>query len=450
MSIASRRWPAAISSTTSSRTEPSIRSSFRWSSFNTFWEVNDKFSIVPILVGSFHDLMEKGVDPIADADVSRFVNAVRAAEVASGKRVAYIGGIDLCHVGPEFGDSGPVEPWLQEQVRQFDSTLLDRAAACDPLRLVPHGGRHRESTEGLRAGGDLHHAARDRAGPGPAAQLQASDRRRRALAASALPAWHFMPLPLLRPRPRTMSQPTTDPLAAEPQFERPPCPAPAQIRHEVARYDALSETCKWDGPDYQMTFRMLGDGPPLFVIPGIASTYHVYALLLNQLATRFRTIIYDYPGEHPGDGARLGKITHDSLVDHLFGLIDHLNVGRAFLAGLSFGSTVTLKALHREPRRFPRAAVQGAFAHRSLSVAERLALALGRLVPGNASSLPFRRTILTYNGKPEFPAILADRWPFYLEKNGDTPIRSLAHRVGLLSRLDLRPDSSSDHDRDSI
>ena len=32
-----------------------------------------EFSIVPILVGSFQDLMEKGVDPIADADVSRFV-----------------------------------------------------------------------------------------------------------------------------------------------------------------------------------------------------------------------------------------------------------------------------------------------------------------------------------------------------------------------------------------
>ncbi len=91
-----------------------------------------EFSIVPILVGSFHDLMEKGVDPIADEDVSRFVQALRVAEAASEKRVAYIGGIDLCHVGPEFGDRAPVEPWLQEQVRQFDSAMLDRAAACDP------------------------------------------------------------------------------------------------------------------------------------------------------------------------------------------------------------------------------------------------------------------------------------------------------------------------------
>jgi pimeloyl-ACP methyl ester carboxylesterase len=188
-----------------------------------------------------------------------------------------------------------------------------------------------------------------------------------------------------------------------------------------------------------MTYRVKGEGPPLFLVPGIAATYHVYALLLNQLSTRFRTIVYDYPGEHEDDGANLKQITHDNLVDDLFGLIDHLNIGRAFLVGLSFGSTVVLKALHREPRRFPRAAVQGAFAHRQFSAAERLALRLGRLFPGNAGRLPFRRAVLNYNTRPEFPAILADRWPFYLERNGATPLRSLAHRVTLLTRLDLRP-----------
>jgi AmmeMemoRadiSam system protein B len=90
------------------------------------------FTIVPILVGSFHDLMERGVDPLSDPEVSRFVAALRAAESASGRDVAYIGGIDLCHVGKEFGDPGPVDPTLQEQVRLFDGSMLDRAAAGDP------------------------------------------------------------------------------------------------------------------------------------------------------------------------------------------------------------------------------------------------------------------------------------------------------------------------------
>jgi AmmeMemoRadiSam system protein B len=90
------------------------------------------FSIVPILVGSFHDLMELGVDPIATDEVRKFVDALRAAEAASGKKVAYIGGIDLCHVGPEFGDPAPVDPETLDQVRAFDSAMLQRAAARDP------------------------------------------------------------------------------------------------------------------------------------------------------------------------------------------------------------------------------------------------------------------------------------------------------------------------------
>jgi 3-oxoadipate enol-lactonase len=226
--------------------------------------------------------------------------------------------------------------------------------------------------------------------------------------------------------------------AADDESQRRPCPAPARILSEVARYDASARVGHWNGPRYRMTYRVTGLGPPLIVVPGIASTYQIYALFLNQLE-RFRTIIYDYPGEHPGDGARLSRITHDNLADDLLGLIDHLNIDRAFLVGLSFGSTVALKALLREPGRFPRAAVQGAFAFRRFSAAERFALTFGRLFPGTVKRLPFQRLVLTDNSRAEFPAVLQDRWPFFLEQNGATPIRSLAHRVKLLTRLDLRP-----------
>ena len=120
-------------------------------------------------------------------------------------------------------------------------------------------------------------------------------------------------------------------------------------------------------------------------------------------------------------------------------MIDHLKIGRVFLTGLSFGSTITLKALRREPRRFPRAAVQGAFACREFTRGERWALRFGRLLPGKVARLPLRRPILTYNNRAEFPALLDDRWSFYLEENGRTPIKALAHRVALLIDLDLRP-----------
>ena len=184
-------------------------------------------------------------------------------------------------------------------------------------------------------------------------------------------------MPISSPAPD--ENPSLAATAPDPETERRPCPAPADFRAEVLRYDAAAEVGRWDGPRYRMTYRVLGQGPPLFLIPGIASTYRVYALLLNRLAEHFQTILYDYPGEHEDDGARPHRITHDHLVDDVFGLIDRLNVGRAFVVGLSFGSTIALKALHREPRRFPRSALQGGFAHRSFSAAERWAKKTGRL-----------------------------------------------------------------------
>jgi AmmeMemoRadiSam system protein B len=119
-----------------------------------------EFTIVPILVGSFQDLMERGIDPIDDPDVSRFVQALKAAERSSGKKVVYIGGIDLCHVGPEFGDTMLVEPGLQEQVRQFDGAMLDRAAAGDAAGWfrTAAGVRNRWRVCGLAATYTMLHA----------------------------------------------------------------------------------------------------------------------------------------------------------------------------------------------------------------------------------------------------------------------------------------------------
>jgi AmmeMemoRadiSam system protein B len=91
-----------------------------------------RFSIVPILVGSFHDLMTSGVDPIDNAEVRQFVEAVRAAEQECGKKVAYIGGIDLSHVGPEFGDLQPVDQAMLQRLDVFDRAMLGRAVASDP------------------------------------------------------------------------------------------------------------------------------------------------------------------------------------------------------------------------------------------------------------------------------------------------------------------------------
>ncbi|OJW19493.1 MAG: AmmeMemoRadiSam system protein B [Planctomycetales bacterium 71-10] len=90
------------------------------------------FTIVPILVGSFHDFVESRVDPITDPEVARFIAALRDVERGDGRKVAYVGGVDLCHVGPEFGDAEPVDAGFRERIRRFDREMLARAEASDP------------------------------------------------------------------------------------------------------------------------------------------------------------------------------------------------------------------------------------------------------------------------------------------------------------------------------
>lgn len=228
-------------------------------------------------------------------------------------------------------------------------------------------------------------------------------------------------------------------LETPPVPEGSPCPKPADFRAEAARYDREARVETWDGPRYRMTYRTLGQGPTLILAPGIAATYRVYALLLNRLSERFRTVVYDYPGEHGDDRARLGRLTHDDLTADFLGLADHLQSGPVYPFGPSFGSTVVLAALEREPERFPKAALQGGFARRNFSFAERAAFAVGRRIPGGVNALPFREKILDYNFRCHFPREIGDRWNFYVEQNGLTPIRSLTHRLSLLQGLDLRP-----------
>lgn len=218
-----------------------------------------------------------------------------------------------------------------------------------------------------------------------------------------------------------------------------PCPRPASLTKALDDFERRAETRIVETSHYRTTCRIIGDGPPLIVSPGLASTYRGFAILLNTLSERFRTIIYDYPGDRPDDQADLRRIDHTALTDNLFQILDALEIGKAFLAGISFGSTITFEALARDPRRFPKAAVQGGFARRKFTAAERLALKLGRIVPGSVGRLPLHEKILTYNNRIHFPKEIDDRWRHYLEENAKTPIRSLAHRLDLLTGLDLRP-----------
>jgi AmmeMemoRadiSam system protein B len=82
------------------------------------------FRIVPLLVGSFHDCMASGREPVEQDDIGRMIAALRAVERETQEPICYIISGDLAHLGPKFGDPRPVSPTVLTHSRRQDHALL--------------------------------------------------------------------------------------------------------------------------------------------------------------------------------------------------------------------------------------------------------------------------------------------------------------------------------------
>jgi MEMO1 family protein len=89
------------------------------------------FRIVPILVGSFHECVERGINPAEMPHIADVIHIIREVVAERGEPVCYIVGGDLAHVGMKFGDQGPLTPAFLTQVAREDQELLAAAARVD-------------------------------------------------------------------------------------------------------------------------------------------------------------------------------------------------------------------------------------------------------------------------------------------------------------------------------
>lgn len=89
------------------------------------------FAIVPVLASFAHEALARGRGPEDDPRVPRFLEAVGESVAALGRRVAFIAGADLAHVGPRFGDPEPLSADDLARVGREDSAMLETVAAGD-------------------------------------------------------------------------------------------------------------------------------------------------------------------------------------------------------------------------------------------------------------------------------------------------------------------------------
>ncbi len=90
------------------------------------------YKIVPILVGSFHEMVHSGETPGFDDRVRGFIDALRAEIEAEDRNVLIIAGVDFAHVGKKFGDSFAADEKVAEWVRGEDLALIENIKRGDP------------------------------------------------------------------------------------------------------------------------------------------------------------------------------------------------------------------------------------------------------------------------------------------------------------------------------
>ena len=216
------------------------------------------------------------------------------------------------------------------------------------------------------------------------------------------------------------------------------CPTPLgwqQVLRTVQR-----DSAEWtlDRNGHTIRGRTFGQGPPLYFLNGIGGNSDLFALLIWLLREEFRCVLFDYESGSRvfGSGPRLSV---EDMAEDLFAVAHRRGDRRFSVYATSFGALVALKAMLHQPDRIERVVLQGGFAHRKLSVLEKMLARTCCFVPGFYRHVPLRKQIQWANHRRWFPPFDITRWQFLLDNTGSLSIATLARRASLLIKSDLRP-----------
>jgi pimeloyl-ACP methyl ester carboxylesterase len=101
----------------------------------------------------------------------------------------------------------------------------------------------------------------------------------------------------------------------------------------------------------RLYYEINGTGDPLVLVHGSWTSHHDWNLVVPRLAKSFRVLTYDRRGHSASERpAGQGSVRED--VADLAGLIELLRLGPAWLAGNSFGASITLRLAGKRPDLF--------------------------------------------------------------------------------------------------
>lgn len=96
-------------------------------------------NVAPILVGSFHSMLNAGRAPSSFDQYENFVGALcEVIKSRAHQSICFIVGVDMAHVGRFFGDAGNLTPAAMSQVEARDRIYLDAVSRGDKGALFAH------------------------------------------------------------------------------------------------------------------------------------------------------------------------------------------------------------------------------------------------------------------------------------------------------------------------
>ena len=187
--------------------------------------------------------------------------------------------------------------------------------------------------------------------------------------------------------------------------------------------------------NYTVSYREIGSGPPIVLVPGLAGGMDLVNPLANCLAKDFRVITYQLRGEDDCFALRQPFQLRD-LVNDLAEFIDWLCLESPTILGVSFGGILALEYATRRGHRLEKLIVQGAGGRFERNLLQAVAGTVLNRFPLPADS-PFINQFfnLLFGGRQKRNAL----FHFVTRQCWQTDQSVMAHRIRLVESFDVGP-----------
>jgi pimeloyl-ACP methyl ester carboxylesterase len=166
--------------------------------------------------------------------------------------------------------------------------------------------------------------------------------------------------------------------------------------------------------DIDMHYEVEGSGDPLVLIPYLSADHACYAFQTPEYTKHFTCVAVDLRGAGTTDKPA-GPYSTEQSADDIAALMDALDIGRAHVAGVSYGAAVGMWLAAKYPERVASLSLHSAWAKTDPFLAvvvkgwQTTAQALGSVAEMVINGIfPWCFTPEMYAQRPEFVAALED------------------------------------------